>query len=166
MNSVSLKKAPELTMNFDTKAIKEISASMNTVLADVYALYLKTKNFHWHVSGLHFRDYHLMFDEFAGELLAMTDAIAERVRKVGGTTLRSIGQIKKLQTITDNEKDAVSSINMLVELHNDNQLLLKNLRAAHEIADKHGDFGTTSVIENWIDETERRIWFLLETSQQ
>lgn len=166
MSSVSLKKASVDSANFDSKAVKEISAVMNVILADVFALYLKTKNFHWHVSGANFRDYHLMFDEFAGELINITDAIAERIRKIGGTTLRSIGQIKKLQTIIDNDEQHVKALDMLLELHRDNQILLKELRGAHEITSQHDDAATTSLIEEWIDQTERRVWFLNETSNQ
>lgn len=145
-------------------ATRNISGAMNAVLADVFALYLKTKNFHWHMSGPHFRDYHLLLDEQAAQLFAMTDVIAERVRKVGGGTIKSIGQIGKLQRISDNDADFVDAQDMLSELREDNKTLTANLREAHEVCAGHGDVATTSLIEVWIDETERRTWFLFEAA--
>ena len=143
-------------------ATSEIAAAMNGILADVFALYLKTKNFHWHMSGPHFRDYHLMLDEQAGQLFAMTDPIAERVRKVGGTTIRSIGHIARLQRILDNDADRVEPSAMLAELCEDNKALASRLREAHGVCDVDLDVATASLIEVWIDETERRTWFLFE----
>jgi starvation-inducible DNA-binding protein len=147
------------------EAVAEISAKLNVVLADFFALYLKTKNFHWHVSGPHFRDYHLLLDEQGEQIFGATDDIAERVRKIGGTTLRSIGQIAELQTLKDNDQDFVAPLAMLRELMNDNKTLVVSMRAAHELTDKHGDVATTSLLENWIDEAERRTWFLFEASR-
>jgi len=144
-------------------AVKDISAGVTAALADVFALYLKTKNFHWHMSGPHFRDYHLMLDEQAAQLLAMTDDMAERVRKLGGSTLKSIGQISKLQRILDNDADFVAPDDMLAELRDDNKQLVDSLRTLHDLTDEAGDSATTSLIENWIDEGERRTWFLFET---
>jgi starvation-inducible DNA-binding protein len=138
---------------------------MNAILADVFALYLKTKNFHWHASGPHFRDYHLLLDEQADQIFAMTDPVAERVRKLGGATLRSIGQISRLQRILDNDADYVEPLDMLAELREDNQSLAARLRAAHTVCDEHRDIGTASLIETWLDETERRVWFLFEASR-
>jgi starvation-inducible DNA-binding protein len=148
-----------------TKATKDISAAMNGVLADVFALYLKTKNFHWHMSGPHFRDYHLLLDEQAVQIYAMTDLIAERIRKVGGMTLRSIGHIARTQRIKDNDADYVEPNDMLAELREDNKLLTSRLREAHGVCDEHHDIGTTSLIEVWIDETEQRTWFLFEAGR-
>jgi len=138
---------------------------MNGVLADVFALYLKTKNFHWHMSGPHFRDYHVMLDEQSDQIYAMTDPIAERVRKVGGSTLRSIGHIARMQRIADNDADFVEPSDMLAELREDNKTLAARLREAHEVCDEHRDIATASLIEVWIDETERRTWFLFEASR-
>ena len=143
-------------------ATRDIAAAMNGILADVFALYLKTKNFHWHMSGPHFRDYHLMLDEQAGQLFAMTDPIAERVRKVGGTTIRSIGHIARLQRILDNDADRVEPSAMLAELCEDNKALASRLREAHGVCDVGLDVASASLIEVWIDETERRTWFLFE----
>jgi len=137
-------------------ATKEISAAMNAILADVFALYLKTKNFHWHMSGPHFRDYHLLLDEQADQLYAMTDPIAERIRKLGGTTLRSIGHIGRLQRVVDNDADYVEPQDMLAEVREDNQELAARLREVHNVCDEHRDIATASLIEVWIDETERR----------
>ncbi|KDP95839.1 DNA-binding protein [Brevundimonas sp. EAKA] len=148
------------------EATQDISGAMNALLADVFALYLKTKNFHWHMSGPHFRDYHLMLDDQGDQILAMTDPIAERVRKVGGTTLRSIGQIKTLQRVLDNDADYISPEDMLAELRDDNADLAQRMRAAHTVCDELGDVATTSLLENWIDETERRVWFLFEVSRR
>jgi starvation-inducible DNA-binding protein len=139
---------------------------MNAILADVFALYLKTKNFHWHLSGPHFRDYHLLLDEQADQLFAMTDPIAERVRKVGATTLRSIGQIKREQRVLDNDADYVEPLDMLAELRDDNKQLAARLREAHGVCEEHEDIATASLIEVWIDETERRTWFLFETGRK
>jgi starvation-inducible DNA-binding protein len=146
-------------------AVKEISAALNGLLADAFALYLKTKNFHWHVSGPHFRDYHLLLDEQAEQIFASTDELAERARKIGGTTLRSIGHIAKLQRIEDNEADFVAPGDMLRELMNDNKAMAKAMRDAHDVADKHEDVATASLLENFIDATERRTWFLFEASR-
>src|SRR5256712_3209737 len=143
-------------------AVKDISAAMNAILADVFALYLKTKNFHWHVSGPHFRDYHLLLDEHAEQLFAMTDVIAERVRKVGGLTLHSIGEIARTQRVLDNDADYVEPLDMLAELMDDNKTFAARLREAHNVCDEHRDVATASFIEVWIDETERRTWFLSE----
>jgi len=148
------------------EATRDITGCMNAILADVFALYLKTKNFHWHLSGPHFRDYHLMFDEQAAQLFAMTDPIAERVRKVGGTTLRSIGHISRDQRILDNDAVYVEPEDMLTELCEDNKTLTARLRVAHDLCDEHRDVATASLIEVWIDEAERRTWFLFESSQR
>lgn len=160
--------APELDTPTDLapEAVDKISAAVNVALADSFALYLKTKNFHWHVSGRHFRDYHLLLDEQSEQIFATTDDLAERVRKIGGTTLRSIGQISKLQTIEDNDETYVPPREMLRELMEDNKKLILNLRKAHEIADKGNDSATTSILENFIDQAERRTWFLFEASRQ
>jgi starvation-inducible DNA-binding protein len=147
-------------------ATKDISGAMNAIAADVFALYLKTKNFHWHLSGPHFRDYHLLFDEQADQIFAMTDAIAERVRKVGGSTLRSIGHIARLQRVSDNDADYVEPSDMLAELREDNKSLAARLREAHDVCDEHRDIATASLIEVWIDETERRTWFLFEAGRR
>jgi starvation-inducible DNA-binding protein len=147
------------------RAVKDVSAALNGVLADVFALYLKTKNFHWHMSGPHFRDYHLLLDEQADQLFAMTDPIAERVRKLGGITIRSIGQIAKTQRILDNDAEYVTPMDMLAELRDDNRALTGRFREAHGVCEEHGDVATASLIEIWIDETERRTWFLFEASQ-
>ncbi len=148
------------------QATKDVSAALNLLLADVFALYLKTKNFHWHVSGPHFRDYHLLLDEQADQLYATTDPIAERVRKLGGTTLRSIGQISRLQRVADNDADYVTPVDMLAELREDNQELASRMRAAHVVCEEHGDVATASLIEVWIDEAERRVWFLYEAGRK
>ncbi len=146
-------------------ATRDISAAMNGILADVFALYIKTKNFHWHMSGPHFRDYHLLLDEQADQLFAMTDAIAERVRKLGGTTLRSIGHIARTQRVLDNDAEYVEPEDMLAELREDSQTLAARLREAHGVCEDHNDVATASLIEVWIDETERRTWFLFEASR-
>jgi starvation-inducible DNA-binding protein len=148
-----------------TDAARDIAAAMNSILADVFALYLKIKNFHWHVSGPHFRDYHLLLDEQAAQIFAMTDPIAERVRKVGGSTLRSIGHIARLQTVHDNDAESVQALDMLAELRDDNRQLAARLRKAHDVCDEHRDIATASLIEVWIDETEQRTWFLFEVAQ-
>jgi starvation-inducible DNA-binding protein len=150
---------------FSTEEVKNLSSVLNAVLADVFVLYLKTKNFHWHMSGPHFRDYHLLLDEQADQLFAITDTIAERVRKIGGTTIRSIGHIARLQRLVDNDQDYVDPLEMLFELHGDNKTLVESMRTAHEVAAKANDYATTSLIEVWIDEAERRAWFLFEASR-
>ena len=147
-------------------AVKDVSGALNILLADVFALYLKTKNFHWHVSGPHFRDYHLMFDEQAGQIFAMTDPIAERIRKIGGTTLRSGSHAAKLQRVKDNNAEFVTPLDMIAELRDDNKDLVAHLRELHGLCDEHEDVATASLIEVWIDETERRLWFLFETSRR
>ena len=148
------------------KATRDIAGGMNAILADVFALYIKTKNFHWHMSGPHFRDYHLLLDEQSDEIYAMTDPIAERIRKVGGTTLRSIGHIARTQRISDNDAEYVEPLDMLAELREDNKTLAGRLREVHDVCDDHNDIATASLIENWIDETERRTWFLFESSRR
>ena len=145
--------------------VVEISGALNALLADVFALYLKTKNFHWHMSGPHFRDYHLLLDEQGEQIFAMTDDIAERVRKIGGVTLRSVGQISRLQRLKDNDADFVTPQDMLSELFEDNKALALSMKAIHALTDDAGDVATTSVLENWVDETERRSWFLRESSR-
>ena len=147
-------------------ATKDISAAMNAILADVFALYVKTKNFHWHMSGPHFRDYHLLLDEGADQLFAMTDPIAERVRKIGGLTLTSIGRIARTQRVLDNDAEYVEPLDMLAELAEDNRTLAARLREAHNVCDEHRDVATASLIEVWIDETERRAGFLFETTRR
>jgi starvation-inducible DNA-binding protein len=147
-------------------ATKDISATMNAILADVFALYLKTKNFHWHMSGPHFRDYHLLLDEQGDQIFAMTDPIAERVRKIGGQTIKSIGQIASQQRVLDNNAEFVEPSDMLAELREDNQTLAARLREAHEVCEEHNDVATASLIEVWIDETERRTWFLFEATRR
>ena len=147
------------------KATKDIAGALNAILADVFAIYLKTKNFHWHMSGPHFRDYHVMLDEQSDQIYAMTDPIAERIRKVGGTTLRSIGHIARTQRVTDNDADYVEPLDMLAELREDNKTLAARLREAHDVCDEHRDIASASLIEVWIDETERRTWFLFEASR-
>jgi len=146
-------------------AIQDIAAAMNGILADAFGLYLKTKNFHWHISGPHFRDYHLLLDEQAAEIFAMTDPIAERIRKVGGSTLKSIGHISRIQRLLDNDAEYVEPMDMLAELREDNKTLAKRLREAHNVCEEHRDVATASLIEVWIDETERRTWFLFEASR-
>lgn len=147
-------------------AAQDVAASMNVILADVFALYLKTKNFHWHVSGPHFRDHHSLLDEQADQIYAMTDPIAERVRKIGGSTLKSIGHIARTQRVLDNDTDYVAPQDMLDELREDNKNLAANLRDAHKVCDEHGDIASASLIETWIDEAERRTWFLFEAGRR
>jgi len=151
--------------DLDPADVKAVSEALNGLLADAFALYLKTKNFHWHVSGPHFRDYHLMLDEQAADIFAATDDMAERVRKIGGTTLRSIGHIAKLQTIEDNDAEFVPPGVMLRELMNDNKKVAENMRKAHEVCDDHDDAASASLIENWLDQTEKRTWFLFEAAR-
>jgi starvation-inducible DNA-binding protein len=161
------RKAPLVTPSgLGDNAVRDLTGALNELLADVFALYLKTKNFHWHVSGPHFRDYHLMFDEHGAQIFAMTDPIAERVRKVGGMTLHSIGQIAKLQRVKDNDADYVDPEGMLAELAEDNKDLVARLREVHGLTDEHKDYATSSLLDQWIDETERRLWFLFEASRR
>jgi len=148
------------------EATRDLSGALNALLADVFALYLKTKNFHWHLSGPHFRDYHLLFDEQATQIFAMSDPLAERVRKIGGSTLKSIGDIARQQRILDNDADYIDPADMLAELCEDNKTLASRLREAHDLCDEYRDVATASLIEVWIDETERRTWFLYESSQR
>jgi starvation-inducible DNA-binding protein len=163
---VRRRNAPLMTpTDLGAGASKEIAGAMNMILADVFALYLKTKNFHWHMSGPHFRDYHLLLDEQADQLFAMTDTIAERIRKTGGLTLRSIGHIARIQRVKDNDAEYVDPLDMLAELRDDNQDLAARLREIHETVDEHRDIATASLIESWIDETERRTWFLFESTR-
>jgi starvation-inducible DNA-binding protein len=161
------KPAPALDTPTDLsdEAVRELSAKLNETLADAFALYLKTKNFHWHVSGPHFRDYHLLLDEQSEQIFATTDELAERVRKIGGTTLRSISHISKLQTISDNNDSFVSAHDMLRELMNDNKHIAASMRECHELAEKHNDAATSGLLENFIDGTERRTWFLFEATR-
>ena len=159
-------KAPLATpSDIDPKAVKEISAALNALLADVFSLYLKTKNFHWHMSGPHFRDYHLLLDDQSEQIFEISDDIAERARKIGETTLHSIGEISKYQRLKDNSEPFVSPKLMLAELHQDNLALVEYMRATHEITSEVNDVATTSLLENWIDQAERRAWFLFETIQ-
>src|SRR5712692_2937850 len=155
-----LKTPTDLTAN----ATQDISGALTILLADMFALYVKTKNFHWHISGPHFRDYHLLLDEQGEQIFATTDAIAERVRKIGGTTLRSIGQISHMQRVLDNDADFVTPLDMLAELRDDNKQLAANLRETHALCDEQGDVASASLIETWIDEAEKRTWFLFEAS--
>ena len=159
-------KRPGGLTDLSSDATRDISAALRTLLADVFALYLKTKNFHWHMSGAHFRDYHLLLDEQSEQIFAMTDPIAERARKIGGTTLRSIGQIARLQRIADNDADYVEPQDMLAELRDDNLRLTSAMREVHNTCDGYGDVATASLLEVWIDETERRSWFLYEASHR
>jgi starvation-inducible DNA-binding protein len=156
------KRISAISTDFNDDAVLEISGELRKLLADVFALYVKTKNFHWHMSGRHFRDYHLLLDEHGTHIFAMTDEIAERARKIGGTTIRSVSDISKHQRLKDNNAEGVAYEDMLSGLRADNQQLTRNLRSAHELCDKHNDVATASLIENWIDETERRTWFLSE----
>ena len=175
MNRLNSKKTTELHQRRDAPistrtdlkpaGVKDIAGAMNAILADVFALYLKTKNFHWHMSGPHFRDYHLLLDEQADQLFAMTDPIAERVRKLGGITVRSIGQISRTQRVLDNDAEYVEPLDMLAELAEDNKALTARFRQVHNVCDKHRDVATASLIEVWIDETERRTWFLFEATR-
>jgi len=160
------REAPLLTpTDLKPAATRDITAALNAILADVYALYFKTKNFHWHLSGPHFRDYHLLFDEQAEQLFAMTDPLAERVRKIGGMTLHSMGESTRTQRITDNDASYVEPADMLAELREDNKTLAVALRAAHDLCEKHKDIATASLIEVWVDEGERRSWFLFEAGR-
>jgi starvation-inducible DNA-binding protein len=159
---VQEKTARDVTTDLSREGVGEITASLRPLLADVFALYLKTKSFHWHMSGRHFRDYHLLLDEHAEQIFAMTDEIAERARKIGGSTLRSISDVSRHQRLKDNNAEGVTPKEMLAEVCADNQQLTRFLRATHEVCDKHSDVASASLIENWINETERRTWFLAE----
>lgn len=159
-------KSPLATRSdIEPAAVRDITGALNALLADVFCLYLKTKNFHWHMSGPHFRDYHLLLDDHGDQIFAMTDAIAERVRKIGGTTIRSIGHIARLQRIPDNDAEYVTPQDMLSELSQDEQALVLSMRAAHALCDDAGDVATASLLENWIDEGQRRNWFLFESTR-
>jgi len=149
-----------------SNATRDVASGLNLLLADAFALYIKTKNFHWHMSGPHFRDYHLLLDEQADQIFAMTDALAERVRKIGGTTLHSIGHIARLQRVLDNDAEYVEPLDMLAELRDDNKQMAAAMREAHGVCDENGDVASASLIEVWIDETERRTWFLFEASRR
>jgi len=163
---IALQKAPLNTpSDIAPKAVKDITGALNALLADVFALYLKTKNFHWHMSGPHFRDYHLLLDDHGDQIFAMTDDIAERVRKIGGTTIRSIGHIARLRRIADNDADFVDPGDMLSELREDEKALVLSMRAVHTLCDEAGDVATASLLENWIDQTQRRVWFLFEATR-
>jgi starvation-inducible DNA-binding protein len=158
-----LNRAPLATpTTLSEKAVQDISRALIPLLSDVFALYLKTKNFHWHMSGPHFRDYHLMLDDQGEQIFAMTDAIAERARKLGGATVRSIGQISRFQRIVDNDAETVAPLDMIAELRDDNAMLTQSMRDVHSLCDEVGDVATASLLENWIDETEKRTWFLFE----
>ncbi len=163
MSTISLLRTPT---DLERNSVRSVAEALNAVLADSYALYLKTKSFHWHVSGPHFRAYHEMFDQQAAQILGTTDAIAERVRKTGGTTLRSIGHVARLQRIDDNDADHVSANAMLIELHRDNRELVERLRDAKRIADAAGDIATSAMIDDWADQAEERAWFLFASSRE
>ena len=170
MSKEAAKSRREAPLNTPTSlsedAVRDISGALNALLADTFALYLKTKNFHWHMSGPHFRDYHLLLDEQGDQIFAITDPLAERVRKIGAPTLRSIGQIKKLQRLLDNDAGFVTPLDMLAELRDDNLELIAHMRSAHDVCDEHSDVATTSLLEVWIDEAERRTWFLFEAARE
>ncbi len=164
---LSRREAPLRTpADLEPQAVKDITEALNALLADTFTLYLKTKNFHWHMSGPHFRDYHLLLDEQGEQIFEITDDIAERVRKIGGITIHSIGQIARLQRLADNDADYVDPADMLSELRQDNQALILSMRAAHDLCDEAGDVATTSLLENWIDEAQRRSWFLFESTRK
>jgi starvation-inducible DNA-binding protein len=162
------RKTPRLATptGLGANATKDIAGAINALLADTFALYLKTKNFHWHMSGPHFRDYHLLLDEQSDQIFAMTDVLAERARKIGGNTLRSIGDIARHQRISDNDAEYVTPEDMLAELRSDNQDFVKSMRAVHDVCDEHNDVATASLLENYIDEAERRVWFLYESGRR
>jgi starvation-inducible DNA-binding protein len=165
-DAAARRKAPLATpSDLKESAVRDIAGALNALLADMFALYLKTKNFHWHVSGPHFRDYHLLLDDQADQIYETTDPIAERVRKLGATTLRSIGHIARLQRVLDNDADYVTPLDMLAELRDDNMQLVARMRETHDVCDEHGDVASASLLENWIDEGERRVWFLFEASR-
>jgi len=162
----ALQTAPlETPTDLGSSAVRDIAGALNILLADIFALYVKTKNFHWHMSGSHFRDYHLLLDEQADQIFATTDPIAERVRKIGGTTLHSIGQIGRSKRILDNDADCVTPQDMLAELRDDNKQLTASMRVVHDLCGEHRDVATASLLENWIDEAERRTWFLFEATR-
>jgi starvation-inducible DNA-binding protein len=164
---VAQQKAPLTTpSDIGAEAVKNITGALNALLADTFGLYLKTKNFHWHMSGPHFRDYHLLLDDHGDQIFAMTDDIAERVRKIGGTTIRSIGHIARLQRISDNDAEYVTPKDMLSELHEDEKAFVLSMRAVHTLCDDAGDVATASLLENWIDQSQRRSWFLFETTRE
>jgi starvation-inducible DNA-binding protein len=166
-NAKARRTAPLKTpTDLGANAVKDISGALTILLADMFALHVKTKNFHWHVSGAHFRDYHLLLDEQATQIFAATDAVAERVRKIGGTTLRSIGHISRLQRVSDNDADYVTPLDMLAELRDDNLQLITHMRETHELCADQGDVASVSLLEVWIDEAERRAWFLFETGRR
>ena len=158
--------ALETPSGFGANARRDIAGALTILLADLFALYIKTKNFHWHVSGPHFRDYHLLLDEQADQIFATTDPVAERARKVGGTTIRSIGEISRTQRLADNDAEFVTAQDMLAELRDDNQRLAAAMRETHSLCDEHGDVATASLLEVWIDEAERRVWFLFEAGRK
>lgn len=162
----SLQRSPLATpSDLEPEAVREITGALNALLADVFALYLKTKNFHWHISGPHFRDYHLLLDDHGDQIFAMTDDIAERVRKIGGITIHSIGHIARLQRIRDNDAEYIDPADMLSELREDEKALVLSMRAVHTLCDDAGDVATASLLENWIDQGQRRVWFLFETTR-
>jgi starvation-inducible DNA-binding protein len=162
----ALRNAPLGTpTDLKANAVRDIAGSLAILLADMFALYVKTKNFHWHMSGPHFRDYHLLLDEQADQIFATTDALAERARKIGGATIRSIGHIGRLQRVLDNDAEFVTPLDMLAELRDDNKQLAANLRETHGLCDEHGDVASASLLETWIDEAERRTWFLFESTR-
>ena len=164
---IALQKAPlKVPTDITPKAVVDITGALNALLADVFTLYLKTKNFHWHMSGPHFRDYHLLLDDHGDQIFAMTDDIAERVRKIGGTTIRSIGNIARLQRIPENDAEYVTPKDMLSELREDEKALVSSMRSVHTVCDEAGDVATASLLENWIDQGERRIWFLYESTRE
>ena len=166
-DAAKLQKAPLATPSYiEKKFVKDITGALNALLADVFALYIKTKNFHWHMSGPHFRDYHLLLDEHSDQIFAMTDDIAERARKIGGTTIHSIGEIARLKRIADNDAEYVTPEDMLAELHEDEMALAVRMKSVHTLCDDAGDVGTTSLLENWIDQTQRRAWFLFEATRK
>ena len=165
-SSSQMKNFSETATDLSSDAVVQISDALRKLLADVFTLYVKTKNFHWHMSGTHFRDYHLLLDEHATQIFAMTDEIAERARKIGGRTLRSISDISRHQSLKDNNEEFVAPEDMLVELRGDNQQLTRELRSTHELCEHYNDVATASLIENWIDETEKRTWFLFETGRR
>src|SRR5271167_1271702 len=158
--------ALETPTDLKSNAVRDIAGALNITLADMFALYVKTKNFHWHMSGPHFRDYHLMLDEQSDQIFATTDAIAERARKIGGTTIRSIGHISRLKRVLDNDAEFVTPLDMLAELRDDNKQLTAHMRETHDLCDEHADVATTSLLEVWIDESERRTWFLFESCRK
>ena len=170
MNAKQTKARPKAPLETPSRlgdnAVRDIAGALTALLADFFALYVKTKNFHWHVSGPHFRDYHLLLDEQSEQIFATTDALAERVRKIGGATLRSIGHIARLQRVLDNDADYVTPRDMLAELREDNLQMVKRMRETHGVCDEHGDVASASLLENWIDEAERRVWFLFEANRR